>query len=234
MIQGILFDLYHTLTGLESRWSEHPPTSALLGIERSRWEEALHEHSRWRLCGEERDGEEIVRRLAHGIDGTISLDVIGSAARYRAERYRHALRAIPQENVDTLERLRLAGYRLALISNADVTEAAAWQDSPLAGLFEVEIFSCFVGCVKPEREIYELCLRALGLPAQACMFVGDGGSNELAGARALGLRTVLMSGVAQELWPHAMPARREQADHHIQSIPELLGLLPGRSVGGAG
>ena len=68
MIRGIIFDLYHTLTGLESRWSQHPPTSALLGIERSRWEQALHEHSRWRLCGEERDSQAIVRRLAHGID----------------------------------------------------------------------------------------------------------------------------------------------------------------------
>jgi len=225
MIRGIIFDLYHTLTGLESRWSQHPPTSAMLGIERSRWEQALHEHSRWRLCGDERDSQTIVRRLAHGIDPTITPAVIERATRYRVERYRHALRAIPEENVDTLKQLRQAGYRLALISNADVTEAGAWSESPLMGLFDVEVFSCFVGHVKPEPEIYELCLRELGLPARSCMFVGDGGSNELAGARAVGLKTVLMSGVAEELWPDAMPARRKQADQEIQSIPEILALL---------
>ena len=33
---------------------------------------------------------------------------------------------------------------------------------------------------------------ALGLPASACAFVGDGGDHELLGARRVGMRTVLV------------------------------------------
>jgi FMN phosphatase YigB (HAD superfamily) len=55
--------------------------------------------------------------------------------------------------------------------------------------------------------------------------VGDGGSNELEGAREMGLKTVLMSGVVGELWPEKIEARLPFADHHIRSIPELLPLI---------
>ena len=39
---------------------------------------------------------------------------------------------------------------------------------------------------------------------------------------AAGLRTVFMSGAIEELWPERVDARRALADHHIQSIPEVL------------
>ncbi len=92
----------------------------------------------------------------------------------------------------------------------------------MAGLFDVEVFSYEVGAVKPEPEIFELCLRRLGRRAADCVFVGDGGSNELTGARAVGLRTVFVSGVMAELWPDAVAGRAAAADHHIVRAAELL------------
>ncbi len=56
---------------------------------------------------------------------------------------------IPDENLNALRQLREAGYRLGLISNADVMEVAAWPDCPAAGFFDASVFSCEVGCVKP-------------------------------------------------------------------------------------
>jgi putative hydrolase of the HAD superfamily len=225
MIRGIIFDLFHTLTAHESGWWEHPSTCSLLGIDPGVWNRALLEHSRWRLIGDERDAVNIIRRLAHGIDPTIPVDVIVDASKRRVIRFRHSLTNIPPENVETLRALRAAGYKLALVSNADVIEVSGWSDSPLSGLFDAELFSCHVGCAKPDREIYERCLQELGLEAEQCWFVGDGGSNELEGARAIGLRTVLMSGVIGELWPEKIAARLPFADHHIRGIPELLPLL---------
>ena len=225
MPHGVVFDLFHTLTARESSWSEHPPTCSLLGIDPGVWNRALLEHSRWRLIGDERDAVNIIRRLAHGIDPDIPLAVIEDAAQRRVVRFRHSLTNIPPENVETLNTLRAAGHRLALVSNADVIEISGWSDSPLSGLFDAEFFSCQVGCAKPDREIYERCLQALDLQAEQCWFVGDGGSNELEGARAIGLRTVLMSGVIGELWPEKVESRLPFADHHIRSIPELLPLI---------
>src|SRR5208282_3299693 len=75
-LRGVIFDLFHTLTGVESEWSGLPWTSDALGIERRVWNEALTQRSRWRLTGEVRDPVEIVRALAHAIDPTISEETV--------------------------------------------------------------------------------------------------------------------------------------------------------------
>ena len=64
MIRGVVFDLFHTLTGSELQWSNVPFTSDFLGIDRRVWDRVLHTESRWRLAGEERDPLAILRRLA--------------------------------------------------------------------------------------------------------------------------------------------------------------------------
>jgi putative hydrolase of the HAD superfamily len=224
-VRGVIFDLFHTLTGRESEWSDLPWTSDVLGIDRGRWDELLTVHSRWRLTGEQRDPYEIVRTLAHAADPAIPDDRIREALRVRIQRFRDSLMRVPDENVQTLKRLRAAGLRLGLISNADVMEVEAWSDCRLAPLFDAAIFSCAVGCVKPEPAIYARCLEALALPASECLFAGDGSSNELDGAKTVGLTTVFVSGVIAELWPDRVPQRLAACDHHIRGVPEILALL---------
>jgi len=237
--RGIIFDLFHTLTRVESRRSQAPrssaapdtnrpraaPDSAPAGVDRAAWTRALLELTRWRLCGEERDPMAIMRKVAFLVDPALSAEVIGAETRRRLEGFRNAVRDIPEENVRTLRALRAAGFRLALLSNADGLEIAAWNESPLSGLFDVEAFSCFVGYMKPDPEIYQLCLGRLGLQAPECWFVADGASNELVAARSSGITTVLMSGVVEGLWPDVIPERLKSADHLIRRIPELCPLL---------
>jgi len=231
--RAIVFDLFHTLTGLESEWCDLPWTSDVLGIDRAVWNTALTGQSRWRVAGEERDPHRIVERLARAIDPSITDETLRKAVEVRIARFRHSLCKVPPANVGTLRRLRAAGFRLGLISNADVMEVAAWPDSPLAGLFDVEVFSCLAGCVKPEPAIFAKCLDALGVGAAESMFVGDGSSDELVGAKSVGMRTVLVSGVIRELWPEKIPERAAIADHHLAWVPEilvLLGLAPGEAL----
>jgi putative hydrolase of the HAD superfamily len=233
--KAVIFDLFHTLTAWESEWSKLPWTSDVLGIDRAVWDRALTAESRWRLAGEERDPFVIVSRLARAIDPRIRDETLHRAIEVRISRFREALLKIPVANINALTLLRLSGFRLGLISNADVMEVAAWKDSPLAGLFDVEVFSCEVGCVKPEPEIFAKCLGALGVRGGECMFVGDGGSNELAGARSAGMTTVLVSGVIEELWPARIPERLAHADHHLKfawEVVELLGLAAGGDAAG--
>lgn len=230
-LQAVIFDLFHTLTGPEEEWSDLPWTSDVLGIDRAAWNEQLVGRSRWRLAGEERDPITIVRALAHEIDPTIPEQRIREATRVRTQRFKDSLTRIPQKNLDTLRLLRSAGFRLGLISSADVMEVAPWPSCPLAGLFEVEMFSCDVGLVKPEPEIYRRCTQTLGVSAPQCIFVGDGGADELVGAKQAGMSTVFVSGVAASLWPEQIEERRTSSDHHIERIPELLRLL-GLAKGG--
>ena len=221
-VRGVIFDLFHTLTARESEWSGVTPTCEVLGIDRRTWNGILVESSRWRVVGEVRDPYEILRRLARQIDPAIEEARIRLALELRLRRFKQIFQRIPPANLAALGRLRSAGMRLALLSNADVLEAAEFAGSVLEPLFDVAIFSCDAGCAKPEPEIFRACLGKLGLGADECVFVGDGGSDELRGAKAVGLRTVFVSGVIEELWPERIPARRAVADHHVRFVPEVL------------
>ena len=50
-VRGVIFDLFHTLTGRETEATDLPATCDLLGVTRTAWNEALLERSRWRLAG---------------------------------------------------------------------------------------------------------------------------------------------------------------------------------------
>ena len=221
-LRGVIFDLFHTLTGLESEWSDLPGTSTLLGIDRRVWDGVLHERSRDRLTGAVTDPFLIVRSLAHMIDPTIPDDRIRATVEMRIRRFRDTLSRIPPANIDVLKRLRESGVKVGLITNADAIEMASWAQCPLAGLFDAEVISCHVGMAKPDPEIFLKCLDMLGLPAEHCLFVGDGGSNELTAAKSVGMKTVFISGIIQELWPERIAERRAIADHHIVRLPEVL------------
>lgn len=219
--QAVIFDLFHTLTGID-RDAERPRTAELLGVPGEVWRRQLLDHSRERLVGEIADPYEIIRTLAHAIDPSIPEETILKTTDNRIARFADTLKNIPSASVETLKALRAAGKKIALISNADAMEARAWDESPIAGFFDEVLFSCHVGWAKPEPEIYEECLRRLDLPAGACAFVGDGGSNELRTARAHGLTTVMFTGVSAVFWPHEIDAIRPDADYEISDLRNLL------------
>jgi putative hydrolase of the HAD superfamily len=67
---------------------------------------------------------------------------------------------------------------------------ALWQESPLAPLVDVAVFSCSERIKKPDPRIYEHACERLGVRPQDCLYVGDGGSDELRGATAVGMRAI--------------------------------------------
>jgi len=219
---AICFDLFHTLFSFKADRTAGRNTSAILGIPEPEWNRLLWESSDQRLRGRIRDKVEIVRQLVHCHNLAIPEATIEEAAEARAARFAQGLRAIPPERVAILEHLRRRGKKLALISNADAIEIAGWADSPLAACFDTAIFSCDVGVVKPEPAIYHLALERLGVGPNQTLFVGDGGSQELRGARQVGLIPVLSTEMIRHHWPEKIAAHRADADYHIESLSELL------------
>jgi putative hydrolase of the HAD superfamily len=73
----------------------------------------------------------------------------------------------------------------------------------------------------PDREIYELALGQLPVPASETLFVGDGANDELEGARVVGMTPVLVQpGVAPQ-WD----GLADWQGRRIGSIPEVLELV---------
>jgi putative hydrolase of the HAD superfamily len=219
--RALIFDLFHTLTSLESTGAG-TGTAAMLGISREAWTRQLLESSEDRLVGRERDPVAMIRRMAHAVDPTIPEETIRRATESRIARFAYALANVPPANRTVLEQLRAGGKRLGLISNADVSEVAAWEKSPIAGLFHSVVFSCHAGCAKPQPEIYGICLRELAVLPEDVLYVGDGGSEELRGAREAGMTTAMVTADIGDLTARALEARRQYADCVIDRLASLL------------
>ena len=117
--------------------------------------------------------------------------------------------------------LRRRGLKTAVISVCSEEVPAAWPETELAGLFDVETFSSECGLMKPEPEIYLRTVRALGVGTRDCLFVGDGANDELLGARRVGMTPVLFLPAGNApLWPEV----RGWAGEQVSSIEEVLEL----------
>lgn len=129
--------------------------------------------------------------------------------------------------VEMLRALRGAGLHAAIVSNIDddyllpMLERAglaphldAWTSSEAAR-------SC-----KPHPAIFERALGVAGARAGEAVFVGDSPEHDIAGARRLGLRTILIRDGELEN-PGAGAGEAGTPDHVVEDlreIPELLGV----------
>lgn len=220
--RAIIFDLFHTLTSLESTKVPRKGTKDILGVPREEWNKHLWYYSEDRLRGKIKDPFEIIRKMAHAINPNISEAVIREAANNRINRFKYSLENIDPQTISTLKRLKASGKLLGLISNSDVNEITGWNNSPIKQYFNSTIFSYNVGYIKPEKEIYEICLKELNVLPKESLFVGDGGTDELRGAKEVGMTTVLTTHVIKHMWPEEIEVRRKHADFEIDEIEELL------------
>lgn len=134
----------------------------------------------------------------------------------------------------TLARLRDMGLYLSAVSNIDEdmlhpliererldTWLTHWTSSEAAQ-------SC-----KPDRRFFEVALEKSGLSADEVVFVGDSLEQDILGAHALGMTTVLIAGHHE---PAPMHVGRDapDPDHTISHLSELPGLVTTLGVATAG
>ena len=101
--------------------------------------------------------------------------------------------------VDWADELRSAGYATAILSNMPVDKLAYMRRMPAFDFiddFPVRVFSCDHFMVKPEPEIYRLCLGLLGKPPAECLFLDDSLVN-VEGGRVAGIAAVHFRSAAE-------------------------------------
>jgi len=92
--------------------------------------------------------------------------------------------------IELMRELKAEGYRMAMLTNNVREWEPLWRTMlPVDEIFETVVDSGFVGCRKPEPQIYELTLERIGMPAEACLFVDDLPHN-CEGARKAGMSAV--------------------------------------------
>lgn len=108
-------------------------------------------------------------------------------------------------------------------NNCFSEESMVIKKSILYPFFDAVCLSFDEGIQKPDPAIFERCIERLGVEADACLYVGDGGSNELEAAQRLGMQVVqavwyLKEGINQ-------PAQRKTDFEHIEKPMDIIELI---------
>jgi putative hydrolase of the HAD superfamily len=92
--------------------------------------------------------------------------------------------------IELMREAKTSGRRMGLLTNNVREWEPLWRSMlPVDEIFETVVDSGFVGCRKPDREIYDLTLERMGVSAGECLFIDDTDVNCEA-ARELGMAAV--------------------------------------------
>jgi putative hydrolase of the HAD superfamily len=130
------------------------------------------------------------RASAEAMRPSLGLDVDGdalTAALLDALRF-HPLPEVP----GALRSLRALGLRLVVVSNWDVSLHERLAETGLAPLLDGAVASAEVGAAKPDPAIFAAGLALAGVASEEAIHVGDSPVEDGEGARAAGIRAVLV------------------------------------------
>lgn len=85
--------------------------------------------------------------------------------------------------------LKDKGYKLALLSNTEKPMVDCFRRRNY-DFFDLTVFSCMEGVIKPDRKIYELTLNKLRINPHEAIFIDDKEENIIA-AKAMGINAIL-------------------------------------------
>jgi HAD superfamily hydrolase (TIGR01662 family) len=130
-------------------------------------------------------------------------------------RERHLWSFMHPSTPAALERLREAGYRMAVISNADGRVEGLIEGAGIRDFFEFVLDSGVEGVEKPDPEIFLRACRRMGVDPVESLYVGDLYPVDVLGANAAGMKAVLLD--PQEILDY--PVDRIP---NVEVLPEYL------------
>ncbi|MEV5383613.1 HAD family hydrolase [Streptomyces sp. NPDC052721] len=193
-ITAVIFDFFGTLTPSTPAhvWDDHAARSAApLGIPARTWRAALDASFPERATGDLGDLAATFHTLAlrSGVDPSDEALAAACTARMAAQRELFVLR---DDAATTLTALRAWGLRVGVLSDCTAELAQTWAQLPVAELVDARVLSCEEGRRKPDPELFHLIARHLDAAPQDCLYIGDGGGDELTGASNCGMQAFML------------------------------------------
>jgi putative hydrolase of the HAD superfamily len=188
----VLFDFFGTLTHAVQRGPAHAAIARRLGCDPVAFAAMLDATYAARARGGYGSAVHALQCVASALGARPGSRQLRTAAfaRVLAVRADTRLRA---EAVPLLRAVRARGLRTALVSDCTHELPSFLPSLPIAPLLDTCVYSVEVRACKPEPAIYlTACLR-LGARPEECLYIGDGGSGELSGARAIGMDAVRLA-----------------------------------------
>jgi putative hydrolase of the HAD superfamily len=153
-------------------------------------------------------------------DWNFFFELFGLEVRYEdlLRRYPHKLHVYP-DTVPTLEWLKGRGYLLGVVTSGPEYQRLKLQLTGLADYFDVIVTREDVKAVKPEPRIFLAALESLGIEPREAAYVGDSLSQDVYGAKHVGMKAVWINRSGEK--GHYL------ADYEIRTLHELRKILGG-------
>lgn len=116
-------------------------------------------------------------------------------------------------------------YKLGIVTNYTYAPViyAALRKLKINYFFNAVVVSEAVGWRKPNPKIFNEALRALSVEADEAIFVGDTPSEDIEGAKSVGMKTIFVPSQFNSL--EDMQRAPQRADYTIEKLSEILAIL---------
>lgn len=187
MIKAVIFDMFETLvTHYRSEPYFGEQVAADLNLTEEQYRKIWDSTEDDRSLGKE-TFEETISKIMQAND-IYSKELLKKVVNKRKECKEKIFTTYGKEITDMLDAMKKKGLKIALISNCFDEEVEPVKNSRLYPYFDVALLSYEVGIIKPDPKIFKLALERLKLEPDECIYVGDGGSNELRAATDCGMK----------------------------------------------
>lgn len=244
-IRGVLFDMGGTLFGYTTHERLRVPTLTAferLGLDltdpavreahRQAADEVEREYARRRSFLHRDLFRDRLARTAQLLGITAPADVVDRFADEQRDTIIEHL--VPRTDAhDTLVELRTRGLYLAVVSNIDDDMLGpVLRRHGIDVLVDHWTSSEEAASCKPDTRIFEVALTKAGLSARDAVYVGDSPHHDVAGARAAGLRSVLLGEPGSTAPLSRGLGAPPDPDHVVASLIEVLSVVDDLNAGG--
>lgn len=189
MIKAVIFDMYETLITLfNSPLYFGTQIAEDAGISENDFQSIWRPAEKDRTIGKV-SLEELLEKILKTYD-CYSEEKMNLIIEKRVSSRREAFHHLNPEIIPMLKGLKEKGIKIGLISNCFSEEAIVIKESELFQYFDEVCLSYDEGIQKPDLSIFNRCVEKLQVNAEECLYVGDGGSNELVAATEAGMKAV--------------------------------------------
>jgi len=226
----VVFDLFHTLADPDDfrplGFNRLEAAAAVLGVPRAvleaEWDKSLPQLVR---------GHDSVRGLLRRVASqqgrpARTMDIAPAAealGRYQDLALLHPRRVVLQL-LDALH-----DRTLGLLTNCHDRDVETWRQSPLAEHLDVVVFSTKSHVAKPDAAAYAAVVAEMGVGPSDVSYVGNGGDDELRGARKAGMGMIvhftMFDDARGRVSEREQSRRSSYADRVARSTAELAAIL---------
>jgi putative hydrolase of the HAD superfamily len=218
-----VFDFFGTLTRAVQRGPQHAEIARSLGADPDAVTGVLDRTFRARARGRYGSAEATLRWVIEQAGGRPRPSQVRAGVPARINALKADTRLRP-DAVSVLSAIRRRGLATAMISDCTHELPAFLPSLPVAPLLDATVFSVRLGICKPDAAIYLAACHELDVQPAECLYVGDGGSNELTGAATVGMTPVRLA--APDLANHLVyDSDTNFAGRTVRSLTEVVSLI---------